>query len=201
MNQQRAEILSRRSLRAYANNQLSTAIAWAQQACAEAPDWGPAWWALALSQERSDNDEDAARSFAHAANAVHEPCDLPIRIAWQDFCDCITAAQNDLPPALLAASRACHLILDDYTPAAFLNATEDEDSYELLGLFSGHPLPDHSYEGHGDTAATIYMWRRPHEHCCEDYQQCLAEIRNTYYHELGHYFGYDEDGIAAMGLS
>jgi predicted Zn-dependent protease with MMP-like domain len=53
---------------------------------------------------------------------------------------------------------------------------------------------------HGLVSPRIHVWRRSHEHSCGSTQQLDDEIRQTLHHELGHYLGYDEDGLEKLGL-
>ena len=71
---------------------------------------------------------------------------------------------------------------------------------DILGLFTGNP---HGTElSHDDPAPPeilLYvenLW----DFAEEDIEVFREEARLTYLHELGHYFGWDEDELAARGL-
>jgi predicted Zn-dependent protease with MMP-like domain len=77
---------------------------------------------------------------------------------------------------------------------------EDEhpDDPDLYGLYEGIPLPER-----GDMAGTlpdrITIFRLPLEEEFTDSQELEREIRITVLHELGHYFGLDEDRLVDLG--
>ncbi len=104
------------------------------------------------------------------------------------FDDHVRAALDSLPPQLAAALENVAVVVEDENP-------EDPD---LLGLYHGVPLPER-----GDMAGmlpdTISIYRIPLEEAFPDPAELQEEIRVTVLHELGHYFGLDEDAIAELG--
>ena len=104
------------------------------------------------------------------------------------FEDNVRAALDELPPTIAAALRNVAVVIEDENP----------DDPDLLGLYHGVPLPER-----GDMAGTlpdkISIYRIPLEESFPDPQELREEIRITVLHELGHYFGLDEDRIAELG--
>jgi len=104
------------------------------------------------------------------------------------FDDHVRAALDVLPRNIAEALRNVAVVVEDENP-------EDPD---LLGLYHGVPLPER-----GDMAGmppdTISIYRVPLEESFPDPVELREEIRVTVLHELGHYFGLDEDQIAALG--
>ena len=104
------------------------------------------------------------------------------------FDDHVRAALDSLPPRIAVA-------LDN---VAVVVADEHPDDPDLYGLYEGVPLPER-----GDMAGalpdTITIFRRPLEEDFDDPRELEEEIRITVLHELGHYFGLDEDRLAELG--
>ena len=75
------------------------------------------------------------------------------------------------------------------------------DEGDLLGLYEGVSLDERAdgYGYPGDLPDMITIFKGPHERLGLDRDQTLDEVRRTVIHELGHYFGMDEDQIAEMG--
>ena len=62
----------------------------------------------------------------------------------------------------------------------------DDDHDELLGIFrSQDPLP-----------SQIAIFRGPILRTTRNRREAVRQIRETVIHELGHYFGLDDDGMA-----
>jgi len=104
------------------------------------------------------------------------------------FDDHVRAALDLLPPHLAAALQNVAVVVEDEHP-------EDPD---LFGLYEGVPLPER-----GDMAGTlpdrIAIYRLPLEEEFPDPAELVEEIRITVLHELGHYFGLDEERLAELG--
>ena len=104
------------------------------------------------------------------------------------FDDHVRAALDELPPHIADALRNVAVVVEE----------ENKEDPELLGLYHGVPLPER-----GDMAGmppdTISIYRIPLEESFSDPVELQEEISITVLHELGHYFGLDEDRIAELG--
>ena len=104
------------------------------------------------------------------------------------FDDHVAAALDSLPPHLAAALDNVAVVIEDEHP----------DDPDLYGLYEGVPLPER-----GDMAGAlpdrITIFRLPLEDEFADPRELEHEIRITVLHELGHYFGLDEDRLAELG--
>ena len=104
------------------------------------------------------------------------------------FEDHVRAALDSLPPHLATALKNVAVVVEDENP-------EDPD---LFGLYEGVPLPER-----GDMAGSlpdrIAIYRLPLQDEFPDPAELEEEIRITVLHELGHYFGLDEDRLAELG--
>jgi predicted Zn-dependent protease with MMP-like domain len=89
-------------------------------------------------------------------------------------------ALDALPPELARGLENVAVVIED----------ENREEPDLLGLFEGGDefLPD---------KVTIY--RLPLEESFPDPAELEQEIRITVLHELGHYFGLDEDRLGELG--
>jgi predicted Zn-dependent protease with MMP-like domain len=92
----------------------------------------------------------------------------------------VRRALDALPPDLAQRLENVAVVVED----------ENREEPDLLGLFEGGDefLPD---------KVTIY--RLPLEDSFPDPDELEREIRVTVLHELGHYFGLDEDRLSELG--
>jgi len=104
------------------------------------------------------------------------------------FGEHVRAALDALPPGIAAALDNVAVVVED----------EHLDDPDLYGLYEGTPLPER-----GDMAGAlpdrITIFRIPLEEDFEDGAELEEEIRITVLHELGHYFGLDEDRLSELG--
>src|SRR5712691_8919362 len=104
------------------------------------------------------------------------------------FEDHVRAALDSLPPALAGALNNLALVVED----------ENAEDPELFGLYEGVPLPERG-DGIGALPDRIAIYRRPLEDEFPDPVELQREIRITVLHEIGHYFGLDEERLAELG--
>ncbi len=103
-----------------------------------------------------------------------------------------------LPEPIRRAAEACVI------QSAFMMDTRvDEEGIddELLGLFEGFSLQ----EGPPETAEQLPRIRLFVDNLWDysegDRHLFREEVRTTLLHELGHFLGFDEDQVAALGLA
>ena len=87
---------------------------------------------------------------------------------------------------------------------------EDEPSPELLremgitppdtlfGLYTGTPLTERDATFGNNLPDRILIFQGPHEREAEDHEDLIVSIAETLIHEIGHYFGMDEEQIQAI---
>ena len=102
-----------------------------------------------------------------------------------------------LPEELRRLAENVPVLLQDYPEASLRKDGIDE---QVLGLFTGSPYGDDFYETQAMPPQIFLYLRNIWEMAEENPQDYRREVRLTYLHELGHYFGWDEDEIAARGL-
>ncbi len=104
------------------------------------------------------------------------------------FEDHVRAALDALPPEIGSALENVAILVDDEHP----------DDPDLFGLYEGVPLPERD-GGAGGLPDTITIFKAPLQDAFPDPADLEREIRITVLHELGHYFGLDEDRLDELG--
>jgi predicted Zn-dependent protease with MMP-like domain len=104
------------------------------------------------------------------------------------FDDVVRAALDELPTEIAAGLRNVAVVVEE----------ENAEDPDLYGLFEGVPLTEGGPDA-GDLPNRIAIYRRPLEADFPDEDELRDEIRITVLHELGHYFGLDEDRLAELG--
>ena len=96
-----------------------------------------------------------------------------------------------LPPDLRAEAETVMLEIEE--------APAPEQGRNLLGLYEGVPL----VERHADSTLLqpdrITLFQRPLEAMARTEAELRRQIRRTLIHELGHFFGFDEDELRRRG--
>jgi len=74
-----------------------------------------------------------------------------------------------------------------------LDDADDGDGDELLGIYRGVALTDRSYNDAPLLPDEIAVFRGPINRIARSRPEAVREVRETVIHELGHYFGLDDD--------
>lgn len=102
-----------------------------------------------------------------------------------------------LPPELRTLAEGVAVHYETVPPAAIMAEGFEPD---ILGLFAGHAHgAEYSESDPFPPQISLYLdniWD-----CAEgDLDNFSEEVKLTYLHELGHYFGWDEEDLAERGL-
>jgi len=111
--------------------------------------------------------------------------------------DIVTATQRKLPAELRSLARNLPV---HYQALPSDDVLADGFPEDILGLFSG---PSHGAEADpaNPTPPQIVLYvENLWDFAENDLRAFREETRITYLHELGHYFGWDEDELTARGL-
>ncbi len=107
-----------------------------------------------------------------------------------EFEEQVRLALDSLPPHIAAALENVAVVVEDENPA-------DPD---LFGLYHGVPLTERGVEAPLEPD-TISIYFLPLSEDFPDPEELREEIRITVLHELGHYFGIDEDRLDELGYA
>ena len=75
----------------------------------------------------------------------------------------------------------------------------NEDNPGLLGLFQGVPLTEQYANHAGYLPDAIFVYKDALEDICSSPEQLREEVRVTVLHEVGHYFGIEEEELHELG--
>lgn len=101
-----------------------------------------------------------------------------------------------LPPELCVRLRDVPVVLEARPSFALVREGFDP---RALGLFEGRTDGDHSSVAVAPTRIVLFYANLLA--ICEDMDVLSEQIEITVLHEIGHFFGLDEDGVAALGLA
>lgn len=111
--------------------------------------------------------------------------------------DAVGAAQRQLPPELRPHARGVPV---HYERAPAADVLADGFEPDILGLFTGCPHGEELAVDNPAPPQILLYLESLWDFAGEDVEAFREEVRLTYLHELGHYFGWDEDDLTARGL-
>lgn len=126
---------------------------------------------------------------------------LPARLDHDAFEAVIDEAVKLLPKDFQRPLETTELVVEP-VPAEWMIDRSDPGGTppDLLGLFVGSSELEKTELAEDLLPRRIYLFQRNLERAAKDHDELVQEIRVTLYHELGHMLGFDEEGVAEMGL-
>ena len=116
------------------------------------------------------------------------------------FRELVRDALATLPPGLLARVRNVEILVERRPAARDRKRAGLEGGGTLLGLYHGVPLPDRGENYNLVPPDTISIYQEPIESICADDAEVREQVRTTVLHEIGHYFGIDDERLHELGM-
>ena len=120
--------------------------------------------------------------------------------AWlsrKDFESLVQQALRELPAQFRQRLQNVAIEIEEEPSSETLNSVGmvDDETDELLGLYVGRAIQEHSFfDTGGELPDQVYLYRGPILRVCATHAEVIREIQDTVVHEIGHHFGLsDED--------
>ncbi|MBP2674069.1 MAG: hypothetical protein H6Q84_909 [Deltaproteobacteria bacterium] len=111
----------------------------------------------------------------------------------------LQTALAELPPVFRDALSNVAVVVEDWPPDWLLDELGIPPEDTLYGFYHGVPLPERSVQDSGNLPDKISIYRGPLEEDFPDRRELSREIRITLLHEIGHYFGMEEEELDRLG--
>lgn len=114
----------------------------------------------------------------------------------EEFERVVGKALDGLPPEVAGLLDNVAVVVEDNpTNEDILEAGLDPETDALFGLYHGLALPERGGSYGNVLPDRIVIYRRPLLASCGDRNELIHEIQDTVVHEVGHYFGLDEEDL------
>jgi predicted Zn-dependent protease with MMP-like domain len=116
-----------------------------------------------------------------------------------EFSRALREALSELPPMFHDALANVAVVVEEWPPDDLLDELEVPPDDTLYGFYHGVPLPERSVLDSGLLPDKISLYRGPLVEDFPDRNELCRQIRITLLHEIGHYFGMDEEELSRLG--
>lgn len=118
----------------------------------------------------------------------------------EHFRELVREAVSTLPRELLTRVQNVDIVIEWRPTAHDRRVAGLGPGRTLLGLYHGIPLPDRG-EGYNLVLPDkISIYQGPIESICTTDEEVREQVRTTVLHEIGHYFGIDDDRLHELGM-
>ncbi len=118
---------------------------------------------------------------------------MRLRLTRAEFERVVEEALDALPPRFAGMIENVVITVEDEPSGDDLESLEDDDDSELLGIYRGVALTERAYDTAPLVPDEIAIFRGPINRVSATRAEAVEEVRLTVIHELGHYFGLDDD--------
>lgn len=124
---------------------------------------------------------------------------MPYQVPREEFDRLMKLAAATLPEQFRQALDVVRVEIRDRPTRRQLKSVGLDEDELLLGLYEGIPLTERSVNDGPVLPDVIYLFQHDIEDVSDNAEQLQEEVRITLLHELGHYFGLDEDELDELG--
>lgn len=116
-----------------------------------------------------------------------------------DFQEILRQALSDLPEPFRQALENVAVVVEEWPPDWLLDELGVPPEETLYGFYHGVPLPERSVALSGNLPDKISIYRGPLQEDFPRPAELRRQIRVTLLHEIGHYFGMNEEELERLG--
>jgi predicted Zn-dependent protease with MMP-like domain len=124
---------------------------------------------------------------------------MPYHVSKKEFAAVVEAAIEQLPEQFKPALEDVRVEIKDRPSTKLLRSLGMEDDELLMGLYTGIALTERSVEHSGVLPDVIHLFQDHIELVSDSREELINEIRITLLHEIGHYYGMDEEDLEKLG--
>lgn len=114
-----------------------------------------------------------------------------VEVSNERFEELVTRALDQIPDEVHDQIRNVVFLIEDY----------NDDCPHTLGLYEGVGLTERTFDHSGFLPDSITIYREALKDFCTSEDMLVEQVRITVMHEIGHYFGLDEDDLHRLGYS
>lgn len=110
-------------------------------------------------------------------------------VSEERFDELVDDALDKIPEEFARRMRNLVILVRDY---------HEDDPY-TLGLYEGVALTERTHDHTGFLPDAIFIYRGALQDYCNNEEELAHEVEVTVFHELGHYFGIEEEDLHRLG--
>jgi predicted Zn-dependent protease with MMP-like domain len=110
----------------------------------------------------------------------------------------VAEALDELPRRFRRRLRNIAVVVESEPSQELLEDMGLWPSGTLLGLYQGVPLPRRGFNYGNVLPDRITIYQKPIEAMCRTRDEIKAAVKDTVKHEIGHYFGLDDERLEEL---
>jgi predicted Zn-dependent protease with MMP-like domain len=121
-----------------------------------------------------------------------------MKLTRKEFEKVVTSALRGLPKSLKKRMENIDVVIEAQASSDLLSEMGLRSPFDLLGLYQGIPLDQRGFYYGNVLPDKITLFQYPIESICKTKEEIEEKVREVVIHEVGHYFGLDEDRLEEL---
>ena len=118
-----------------------------------------------------------------------------MKLTRKDFEELVVLALRRLPKFFKKKMKNVDVVVEDQASRDLLSEMGLQSPLELLGLYQGVPLDRRGFYYGNVLPDKITLFQIPIESMCQTKEEIEAKVKEVVIHEVGHYFGLDDERL------
>jgi predicted Zn-dependent protease with MMP-like domain len=121
-----------------------------------------------------------------------------MKLTSREFEEAVVSALKRLPRLLKKKMKNVDVVVEEQASQDVLAEMGLQSPYDLLGLYQGIPYDQRGFYYGNVLPDKITLFKRPIESVCRTREEVEAKAREVVIHEIGHYFGLDDERLEEL---
>jgi len=121
-----------------------------------------------------------------------------MKLTRREFEELTISALKRLPHYFRKKLENVDVVIEDRASQELVSEMELQSPYQLLGLYQGVPLQRRGFYYGNVLPDKITLFQIPIESICKTKEEVEEKVREVVIHEVGHYFGLDDEKLKEL---
>ena len=121
-----------------------------------------------------------------------------MKLTRKEFEEIVVSALKRIPKSLKKKMENIDVVVEDRASQALLSEMELQSPFELLGLYQGVPIDRRGFYYGNVLPDKITLFQIPIESICKTREEIEEKVKEVVIHEVGHYFGLDDERLREL---
>jgi predicted Zn-dependent protease with MMP-like domain len=123
---------------------------------------------------------------------------LVMKLTRKEFEELVVSALKRLPKFFKKKMKNVDVVVEDRASRDLLSEVDLRSPFELLGLYQGVPLDRRGFYYGNVLPDKITLFQIPIESMCQTKEEIEEKVKEVVIHEVGHYFGLDDERLREL---
>ena len=121
-----------------------------------------------------------------------------MKLTRKEFEELVVLALRRLPKFFREKMKNVDVVVEGQASGDLLSEVGLQSPRELLGLYQGVPLDQRGFYYGNVLPDKITLFQIPIESMCQTREEIEEKVKEVVIHEVGHYFGLDDDRLREL---